>query len=96
MKRTQIYITEEQDRMVEARARATGVSKAEVIRTLLDVGLGTTDGDDARRQALEESFGAMADAPDWSTWLASVRSGRGADARLRALASEVRGAWDDQ
>lgn len=95
MKRTQIYITEEQDRLVEARARATGVSKAEIIRTLLDQGLGTTDTEDARREALDESFGAMADAPDWSAWLDGVRSGRGADARLRALASEEPGGWDD-
>lgn len=94
MKRTQIYITEEQDRLVDARARAMGVSKAEVIRQLLDQGLGTTDSTDARHKALEESFGAMADAPDWSAWLDGVRSGRGADARLRALAAEERGDWD--
>lgn len=94
MKRTQIYITEEQDRLVDARARELGVSKAKVIRTLLDEGLGATTSDKARRAAINESFGAAADAPDWAEWLDSVRSGTGADERLRLLAAEEPGRWD--
>ena len=96
MRRTQIYITEEQDRLVAARASELGVSKAEVIRELLDQGLGSTDTDDARRGAIDDSFAAMVDAPDWPDWLAGVRSGRGADERLRLLAAETRGEWDAQ
>jgi len=40
MRRTQIYLTEEQDRLLMERARDQGLSKAEVIRRLLDERLG--------------------------------------------------------
>jgi hypothetical protein len=84
MKRTQIYISEEQDRRLVARAEDAGVSKAEVIRRLLDQGLGIDDGNAARVRAVDETFGLLPDAPDWPEWLATVR-GASADARLRRL-----------
>lgn len=44
MQRTQISITEEQERRRAARAEDAGVPKAEVIRRMLDEALGLTDG----------------------------------------------------
>jgi hypothetical protein len=84
MKRTQIYISEEQDRLLAARAEDAGLSKAALIRRLLDQGLGIDDGADARLRAIDETFGILPDAPDWPDWLAAVR-GASADERLRRL-----------
>lgn len=84
MKRTQIYISEEHERLIAARAADAGVSKAELIRRLLDEGLGIDDGADGRVRALEQTFGILAAAPDWPDWLAAVR-GDSADERLRRL-----------
>jgi hypothetical protein len=84
MHRTQIYITEEQDRRIAARAADAGVSKAEVIRRMLDEGLGIDDGAEARRAAIRATAGVLPDADDWESWLAHVR-GAGADDRLRRL-----------
>jgi hypothetical protein len=82
MKRTQIYISEEQERRIAASAQDAGVSKAEIIRRLLDRGLGIEDGADTRLRAIDESFGVVPDAPAWPEWLAAVR-GASADERLR-------------
>lgn len=84
MHRTQIYITEEQERRVAARAADAGISKARVIRRLLDEGLGIDDGAAERRRAILATAGALPDADDWESWLARVRGG-GADERLRHL-----------
>ena len=84
MNRTQIYISDEQERRVAARAADAGVSKAEIIRRLLDRGLGIDDGAEARVRAVDDSFGVVPDAPDWPEWLADVR-GADADERLRRL-----------
>ncbi len=81
MLRTQIYITEEQERRIARQARDADVSKAEIIRRLLDRGLGVDDGVSDRRQAIRASAGAAVDEDDWPEWLARVR-GSGADARL--------------
>lgn len=84
MHRTQIYITEEQERRIAARADDAGVSKAQVIRRMLDEGLGVDDGAEERRRAIRATAGALPDAEDWKSWLAQVRGG-GADERLRRL-----------
>lgn len=84
MHRTQIYITEEQERRIAARAADAGVSKAQVIRRMLDEGLGVDDGLEERRRAIRATAGALPDADDWESWLARVRGG-GADERLRRL-----------
>ncbi|HWB72372.1 MAG TPA: CopG family transcriptional regulator [Egibacteraceae bacterium] len=84
MKRTQIYISEEQERRIAAHAEDAGVSKAEIIRRLLDRGLGIEDGAEARLRAIDDTFGVLPDAPDWPEWLAAVR-GAPADERLRRL-----------
>lgn len=84
MRRTQVYITEEQDRLIAARAVDAGVPKAQVIRRILDEGLGLDAGVDERVAAIRATAGILPDAPDWPEWLASVR-GVSADERLRKL-----------
>lgn len=84
MRRTQIYITEEQESLIAARASDAGVPKAEIIRRILDEGLRLDDGLDQRRQAIQATAGLLPDAEDWESWLASVR-GAGGDERLRRL-----------
>lgn len=83
MRRTQIYLTDEQDRLLSERARDQGLSKAEVIRRLLDERLGIGPAQE-RAEAIRQSAGVLADYPDWPEWLASVRSSS-ADERLRRL-----------
>lgn len=84
MQRTQIYITEEQQRRIAARAADAGVSKAQVIRRMLDEGLGVDDGAEERRRAIRATAGTLPDADDWESWLTRVRGG-GADERLSRL-----------
>jgi hypothetical protein len=84
MLRTQIYITVEQERRIAARAADAGVSKAEVIRRLLDQGLELDDGTAARRKLIESTAGIVPDADGWETWLKRVR-GDGAGPRLEQL-----------
>ena len=72
MRRTQIYLTEEQDRQLGVRARDLGLSKAEVIRRLLDERLGGNC-DRERQEVIRQTAGLLADYPDWPEWLAAVR-----------------------
>jgi hypothetical protein len=60
------------------------VSKAQVIRRMLDEGLGIDDGAEARRRAILAAAGVLPHVQDWETWLAGVRGG-GAYARLERL-----------
>jgi Ribbon-helix-helix protein, copG family len=64
MYRTNIYLTEAQRRLLDARALAEGTSRAELIRRLLDRGL-DNDVDDLRADlaAIAESFGVLSDEP---------------------------------
>lgn len=84
MHRTQIYITEEQQRRIAERAADANASQAEVIRRLLDEGLGVDDGSDSRRSAIRATAGVAADEPDWPAWLAGARGASAAE-RLAAL-----------
>lgn len=63
MNRTNIYLTDEQQRRLDARARAEGVSRAELIRTMLDRALddGGSELLDADLSAIDASFGALTD-----------------------------------
>jgi Ribbon-helix-helix protein, copG family len=45
MNRTNIYLDEDQARSLDEAARAQGVSRAALIRRLIDRGLGQNDGD---------------------------------------------------
>ena len=84
MRRTQIYLTDEQHGKVARLAQDAHASQAEIIRRILDQALGIDDGAATRVAAIDATAGILADAPDWPEWLESVR-GRGADARLRDL-----------
>lgn len=61
MNRTNIYLTDEQRRRLDARARTEGVSRAELIRAMLDRALddGGSELLDADLAAIEGSFGAL-------------------------------------
>ena len=82
MNRTNIYLTDEQRRRLDARARAEGVSRAELIRSMLDRALdeGGSDLLDADLVAIEGSFAALTDE------FAIDRQDGAREAHLRRLA----------
>jgi hypothetical protein len=84
MRRTQIYLTDEQRRRIASRADDASISQAAVIRRILDEALGVDDGARARVAAVDATAGILPDAPDWPEWIATVRGG-GADERLSSL-----------
>ena len=84
MQRMQIYLTDEQRRMIATLAGDEGRSQADVIRRMLDRALGLVDESHERRRAITDSFGCLADERDPQEWLADVR-GPSADERLRNL-----------
>jgi hypothetical protein len=63
MKRTNIYLAEGQAAALDRAAEAEGVSRAELIRELIDRAIGGHPGADltADLAAIEDSFGALAD-----------------------------------
>jgi hypothetical protein len=65
MKRTNIYLDEEQAELLDRLARNEGISRAEMIRRLLDRSL-RNEGDDVAvgLAAIDESFGVLADG-EW-------------------------------
>ena len=64
MERTNIYLTGEQRAALDARARAEGLSRAEVIRRLLDLALRhEVDDLSSDLAAITEAFGALRDEP---------------------------------
>ncbi|MBW3604595.1 MAG: ribbon-helix-helix domain-containing protein [Actinobacteria bacterium] len=78
MRRTNIYLTDEQCVQLDRRADAAGVSRAEVIRRLIDAGLAADDDDLARDlDVLHGSFAALADD--------DIAFERGDDDRMRHL-----------
>ena len=84
MRRTQLYLTEEQRKRLRRKADDAGTSEAEVVRRILDEALGLADSRHERVAAIRATAGLLADAPDWPEWLASVR-GASAAARLDEL-----------
>ena len=83
MRRTQIYITDDQDRLLARRARDERISKAEAIRRILDQALDAGDHEAEARTIIRASAGICADYPDWPEWQRAVR-GKTAAERLRA------------
>lgn len=81
MLRTQIYITSDQDRQIKVLAKSRRVSKAQVIRQILDAALDTGDAEAEARAGILATAGILPDAPDWPDWQAAVR-GRPASQRL--------------
>ena len=64
MHRTNIYLTDDQRDRLDARAQAQGVSRAELVRCVLDAALrGEADRLESDIGALQESFGQW-DAED--------------------------------
>ena len=86
MKRTQIYIREDQAQRILEEAEERGVSQAELIRQILDAALDTGDAEAEARAAILATAGVLRDAPDWPEWQRSVR-GRTAADRLDELDS---------
>ena len=64
MKRTNIYLTDEQQRRIGQKARADAVTKAEIVRRLLNLALGVTNPTERRDEAIEATFGLWADRSD--------------------------------
>lgn len=61
MNRTNIYLTDQQREQLDARARAEGVSRAELVRRVLDRALhGESDRLAADLAAITDSFGVLA------------------------------------
>jgi hypothetical protein len=83
MKRTQIYIEEEQARRIKELARNRRVSQAQVIRQILNAALDPSDAEAEARAGILSTAGILAEAPAWPEWQASVR-GRSAAERLAA------------
>lgn len=71
MGRTSINLTDDQERLVAARARAEGVSKAEVIRRLLDTSLAQVSR--TRREEARGSTRPLSEIDDWPSWLTKLR-----------------------
>lgn len=63
MKRTNIYLDEAQSSALDQVARAQGVSRAEVIRRLIDHGVGSAGAADLDTDlaAIQDSFGVLRD-----------------------------------
>lgn len=60
MHRTNIYLTEEQRTQLDAQARAEGISRAELVRNVLDRAIrGDADRLAADLAAITESFGVL-------------------------------------
>ncbi len=85
MKQSPIHLTDKQRDRLAIRAKDAGVLEAEVVRRILDKALGIDDGHDERMAAFDAAFGICKDYPEWPEWLSSVRSGKGADQRLKEL-----------
>jgi len=79
MKRTNIYLGDVQSTALDQVAHAQGISRAELIRQLIDRSIGTSGGADldADLAAIRESFGVLHEE--------DISFGRGPDERSRHL-----------
>ena len=66
MRRTQIYLTEEQGRLLESRSRATGRTMSELIRSAIDrvYARGRSMSRETRVRLARKSAGAWKDFPE--------------------------------
>jgi hypothetical protein len=83
MKRTQVYLTETQDRRLAQIAKERGISRAGALRWALDSALDTGDAEAEARAVILATAGTLHDYPDWPEWQRGVR-GRTAAQRLDA------------
>jgi hypothetical protein len=84
MKRTQVYLTLEQDRRLAEIAAERNTSRAAALRWALDTALETGDAATESRAIIEATAGILGDYPDWPEWQRAVR-GRSAAERLDDL-----------
>jgi len=61
MQRTNIFLTEEQQRRLDRRAKEQGVSKSGLIRMILDEALAITQASAAPEQAIKATSGIWSD-----------------------------------
>ena len=62
MRRTNIYLDDQQTDLLDRRAAEEGISRAELIRRLINKGLSAAGkGSSAVRSAIDLSFGSMSD-----------------------------------
>lgn len=59
MKRTQIYLKDEQDQLLERRAKAAGLTKSAVIRQAIDAFLARKQEKAELQTALDETAGSL-------------------------------------
>ncbi len=64
MQRTNIFLTDEQQRRLDRRAKEDGVSKSELIRMILDEALDITRASASPEQAIEATSGIWSDRDD--------------------------------
>jgi predicted DNA-binding protein len=79
MRRTQIYLGEEQDALLEARARATGTTKSALVRDAIDAYLSDNDSSAATavnrmRAALADAGGIASDLPSGAAYVEALRA----------------------
>jgi hypothetical protein len=70
VKRTQIYIDDDQDRLLERRAKAAGTTKSALIRRAIDVFLMRKRENSELERILDETAGSMPDlqVPSRDEW----------------------------
>lgn len=77
VKRTQIYIDEEQDRRLGRRAAAEGVTKSSIIRRAVEAYLDGSEGKERRlerfREAVREVAGSVPRLPPGDEYVEAVR-----------------------
>jgi len=92
MKRTQIYIDDDQDAKLGRRASASGVTKSALIREAIDTYLESPADEGQRlarfRSALAEVAGSPLEIPDGRTYVEDLRAG---DLRRQAELDRRRG-----
>jgi hypothetical protein len=77
MHRTNIYLTDEEERALSRLAEERGTSKAAIVRDLIDDGLGLTTSRAHATAAVDEAFGAWAErTAEELAELASLRRAR--------------------
>jgi predicted transcriptional regulator len=78
MKRTQIYLDEEQDRRLRRRAEIEGSTKSRLIRRAVDVYLAERDVDKSElerfREAARDTAGIAPYLPDGTAYVEAMRS----------------------
>lgn len=77
MLRTQVSLTEEQKRLLDARSAATGLSLSELVRRAIDRCYGSQRDVVADLEAIEQALGAWRDRDfDGEEYVERMRSGR--------------------